>query len=190
MGVLRVPQARWFDAASTLVHYILGAVSQNARIDGDTSGIDPDADRAEFFDATSAAWQELNPEDHPFMHAVVGGIREHDDREQFLTGITVVLDGLTRLRGPIHRPVDPAGRHRGVGRLPRRPRGVPAGGDPLVRPSGESPSLEHSDKRLDHGFRHLCRLCGPGGGRYDPRRCWPVRSAGRARGCGWVLTFG
>ncbi|MDA2807568.1 TetR/AcrR family transcriptional regulator [Nocardiopsis suaedae] len=97
-GALGVPRARWFDAASTIVHYILGAVSQNARIEGDTSGIGTDADREEFFGATSAAWQELDPEEYPFMHAIVGQMREHDDREQFLTGITVILDGLTHLR--------------------------------------------------------------------------------------------
>lgn len=98
VDALGVPRARWFDAASTLVHYILGAISQNARIEGDTSGTDPEVDREEFFDATSSAWQGLDPEDYPFMHAVVGQVREHDDREQFLTGIAVVLDGLTRLR--------------------------------------------------------------------------------------------
>ncbi|MFD8750015.1 TetR/AcrR family transcriptional regulator [Kitasatospora sp. NPDC059577] len=98
VGALGVPQARWFDAASTLVHYILGAISQNARVEGDTSGIDPEADREELFDATSRAWQELDAESHPFLHAIVGQIREHDDREQFLTGVAVVLDGLTRLR--------------------------------------------------------------------------------------------
>ncbi|MFE7571710.1 TetR/AcrR family transcriptional regulator [Streptomyces sp. NPDC057539] len=98
VGALGVPRTRWFDAASTLVHYILGAVSQHARIEGDTSGIDPAADREEFFDAASAAWEELSPEDYPFMHAIVGQMREHDDREQFLTGIAVVLDGLSRLR--------------------------------------------------------------------------------------------
>ncbi|MEL5956627.1 helix-turn-helix domain-containing protein [Streptomyces sp. CLV115] len=95
VGALGVPQASWFDAASALVHYILGAVSQNARVDGDTSTVQPD--RAEFLGATATAWQELAPEDYPFMHAIVGQIREHDDREQFLTGIAIVLDGLTRL---------------------------------------------------------------------------------------------
>ena len=98
VSALGVPQARWFDAASTLVHYLLGAISQNARIEGDTSGIDPETvDREEFFDAASAAWRELKAEDYPFMHAVTAQIRRHDDREQFLTGIAVVLDGLTRL---------------------------------------------------------------------------------------------
>ncbi|OZM77851.1 TetR/AcrR family transcriptional regulator [Pseudonocardia sp. MH-G8] len=98
VGALGVPRASWFDATSTLVHYILGAVSQNARTDGDVPGPGPAFDRDEFFDATSAAWQELDPEDHPFLHAVVTQMREHDDREQFLTGIAIVLDGLTHLR--------------------------------------------------------------------------------------------
>lgn len=98
VSALGVPQARWFDAASTLVHYILGAVGQNTRIEGDTSGVEPDADREEFLGATAQAWQTLDPEDYPFMHAIAGRISEHDDREQFLTGIAVVLDGLIRLR--------------------------------------------------------------------------------------------
>lgn len=94
---LGVPRASWFDAASTLVHYILGAVSQNVRIDGDASGVEPDADREEFLGAASAAWQELDAEEYPFLHAVADQVREHDDRRQFLTGIAVVLDGITRL---------------------------------------------------------------------------------------------
>lgn len=94
---LGVPEERWFDAASTLVHYILGAVSQNARIEGDTSNIDGDVDREEYFGAASAGWQALAPESYPFMRAIVGQARDHDDREQFLTGIAVILDGLTHL---------------------------------------------------------------------------------------------
>lgn len=92
---LGVPRASWFDAASTLVHYLLGAVSQNAHIGGDFSAVEPD--RAEFLDTSVTAWKALDPEDYPFMHAIVGRLGEHDDREQFLTGIAIVLDGLTRL---------------------------------------------------------------------------------------------
>ncbi|WP_285566586.1 MULTISPECIES: TetR/AcrR family transcriptional regulator [unclassified Streptomyces] len=98
VSALGVPEDRWFVAASTLVHYILGAISQNAHIEGDTSELDADVDRADFFGATSSAWQELPAAHYPFLNAVAGQIREHDDREQFLTGIAVVLDGLTRLR--------------------------------------------------------------------------------------------
>ncbi|MFD8339854.1 TetR/AcrR family transcriptional regulator [Streptomyces solisilvae] len=98
VGALGVPQAAWFDATATLVHYILGAVSQNARVDGDTSGVEAGVDREEFLGAASRAWQELDPDDYPFMHAIVDQMREHDDREQFLTGIALVLDGITNLR--------------------------------------------------------------------------------------------
>ncbi|QNP74900.1 TetR/AcrR family transcriptional regulator [Streptomyces roseirectus] len=95
VGALGVPRASWFDAASTLVHYILGAVSQNTRTEGDTP--DGSHDRDAFLDATAEAWQDLDAEDHPFMRAVVSQIHAHDDREQFLTGIAVITDGLTRL---------------------------------------------------------------------------------------------
>ncbi|MGW4425871.1 hypothetical protein [Streptosporangium sp. NPDC004631] len=44
------------------------------------------------------AWQELDPADYPFMHAVSGRMREHDDRERFLAGIALILDGITNLR--------------------------------------------------------------------------------------------
>lgn len=95
VGALGVPRDAWFDAASTLVHYILGAISQNARIDGDVPDTEPE--REEFFDAAATAWRELDPEKYPFMHAVVGRMSRHDDREQFLTGVAIVLAGLTRL---------------------------------------------------------------------------------------------
>lgn len=92
---LGVPQASWFEAASTLVHYILGAVSQNTRMEGDAP--EGSYDRGEFLGAAAAAWQDLDVEDFPFMHAIAAQMDTHDDREQFLTGIAVILDGLTRL---------------------------------------------------------------------------------------------
>lgn len=91
-----VPQTAWFDATSTIVHYILGAVSQHARVGGDAADGEPD--RQEFLDATAAAWHELPPERYPFMHAIVNQMRTHDDRQQFRVGITVILDGLPRGR--------------------------------------------------------------------------------------------
>ncbi|MGX1123178.1 AcrR family transcriptional regulator [Streptomyces ambofaciens] len=53
IGALGVPRASWFDAASMLVHYILGAVSQNTAMEGDTP--DGSHDRDAFLDATEAA---------------------------------------------------------------------------------------------------------------------------------------
>ena len=87
-----VPESNWFTAASTLVHYILGATVQNA---ANARFLVPDLDRAEFLGTVAKAWEELDPDDYPFVRAVADQMRVHDDREQFLTGVDTVLTGIT-----------------------------------------------------------------------------------------------
>jgi AcrR family transcriptional regulator len=94
---LGVPEDDWFTAASALVHYILGAAGQNA---ANTSGLASGMDRVEFLDAASKAWERLDPADYPFTRAVAAQVREHDDREQFLAGIDLILTGIVT----VHRP--------------------------------------------------------------------------------------
>ncbi|WP_035803484.1 TetR/AcrR family transcriptional regulator [Kitasatospora mediocidica] len=94
---LGVPEGSWFTAASVLVEYILGAAAQNA---ANARALGPDANRAEFLDAVSNAWEELDPDDYPFTRAVAEQLRAHDDREQFLAGIDLVLAGITALHPP------------------------------------------------------------------------------------------
>lgn len=93
---LGVPRTAWFVATSTVVHYILGAVSQHARVGGGATEGGPD--RQEFLDVTAAAWHELPPERYPFMHAIIDQMRTHEDRQQFRAGITIILTGLPRTR--------------------------------------------------------------------------------------------
>ncbi|GII60355.1 TetR family transcriptional regulator [Sphaerisporangium krabiense] len=103
---LGVPEGDWFTAASALVHYILGAAGQNA---ANARVLASDADRAEFLDAASRAWEELDPDDYPFTRAVANQVREHDDREQFLAGIDLILTGVTTLHPPTGQaPAPPA----------------------------------------------------------------------------------
>ncbi|MET8001492.1 TetR/AcrR family transcriptional regulator [Nonomuraea glycinis] len=93
---LGVPRGDWFATTSTLVHYILGATAQTSQSSGDGS----ETDRAEFLDTASRAWQDLDPDDYPFIRAIAGQMREHDDREQFRTGVDLVLTGITTLHPP------------------------------------------------------------------------------------------
>jgi AcrR family transcriptional regulator len=89
---LGAPESTWFVATSALMYYVLGAGGQNAanaRIAG------PDTDRAEFLDAASSGWEALDPDDYPFTRAVAEQLRDHDDREQFLAGISLILAGVT-----------------------------------------------------------------------------------------------
>jgi AcrR family transcriptional regulator len=97
---LGVPEDGWFITTSVLVHYILGAAGQNAANTASVGTLGPDVDRAEFLDAVSTAWEGLDPDDYPFTRAVADQVREHDDREQFLAGIDLVLTGITVLHPP------------------------------------------------------------------------------------------
>jgi AcrR family transcriptional regulator len=93
---LAVPERAIFDAAGTLVNYVIGVAVQNAanarHLDGDGT------DRAAFLDNTAARWAQLDPGRYPFVHASITKLREHDDREQFLAGVDIFLSGIAALR--------------------------------------------------------------------------------------------
>ncbi|TCK25547.1 TetR/AcrR family transcriptional regulator [Pseudonocardia endophytica] len=89
---LGVPERGWFTASSALVHYVLGAAGQNV---ANAGAADPGIDRSAFLDSVSAEWEALDADDFPFASAVAGQMRDHDDREQFLAGVDLVLAGIT-----------------------------------------------------------------------------------------------
>ncbi|MEU8453840.1 TetR/AcrR family transcriptional regulator [Streptomyces griseoaurantiacus] len=98
---LGVPRGDWFTTTSTLVHYVLGATSQNAQAADDVPGeAPPDTEevRAAFLDTASRAWRDLDPEEYPFLHDIADQMREHEDRAQFLAGVDLILAGVTASR--------------------------------------------------------------------------------------------
>ncbi|MEV7043561.1 TetR/AcrR family transcriptional regulator [Amycolatopsis sp. NPDC051061] len=97
---LGVPQGHWFTTTSALVSYLLGAAGQNAT---NARSAGPHTNRDEFLDAVSSAWEELDPAEYPFTRAVAAELRGHDDREQFLAGVDLVLAGITA----VHLPAGP-----------------------------------------------------------------------------------
>jgi AcrR family transcriptional regulator len=92
---LGVPEDSWFTAGSALVHYILGAAGQNAANTANARALGPGMDRSGFLDAVSKAWEELDPDEYPITRALAEQVRDHDDREQFLAGVDLVLAGIT-----------------------------------------------------------------------------------------------
>lgn len=98
---LGVPRGDWFTTTSTLVHYVLGATSQNAQAaDGVPGDAPPDTEevRAAFLDTASRAWRDLDPEEYPFLHDIADQMRAHEDRAQFLAGVDLILAGVTASR--------------------------------------------------------------------------------------------
>ncbi len=95
LNALAIPEEALFDAAGTLVNYVLGVAAQNAANARHLSG---GSDREAFLDDAAARWARLDPERYPFVHARATQMREHDDREQFLAGVDIFLAGIAALR--------------------------------------------------------------------------------------------
>ncbi|MYR44923.1 TetR family transcriptional regulator [Streptomyces sp. SID5910] len=87
-----------FTAVSALLNYILGVGGQNA---ANARGVDPATDRTQFLGAVADTWARLDPDEYAFTRGMADQLREHDDREEFLAGIDLVLAGITtRLTTP------------------------------------------------------------------------------------------
>ncbi|GAA3865731.1 TetR/AcrR family transcriptional regulator [Streptomyces lacrimifluminis] len=92
---LGVPQAAHFTAASALLNYILGVGGQNA---ANALERRPDTTRAEFLDTVSTSWANLDADEYAFTRSVADQLRDHDDREEFLAGVDLIVAGITALR--------------------------------------------------------------------------------------------
>ncbi|TDO11773.1 TetR family transcriptional regulator [Mycobacterium sp. BK086] len=88
---LGVPESRQFDCASALVHYILGVAGQNA---ANARLFPGEVDRSAFLAGVADTWTRHDVAEYPFVHQVAAQLRDHDDREQFLTGIDLILAGI------------------------------------------------------------------------------------------------
>ena len=93
---LGVPDDERWATVSALLNYILGVGGQNAA-NGQlarTRGLD----RADFLEAMSTVWSQLNPAEYPFLRSVAGQLRAHDDRMDFVAGIDLILSGIDSQR--------------------------------------------------------------------------------------------
>lgn len=95
LQALGVPERALFDAASALVNYILGVAGQNA---ANARLLPRETDRSDFLAAVAARWAQLDPAAYPFVRQAATQLREHDDREQFLAGIDLIMAGIGTLR--------------------------------------------------------------------------------------------
>lgn len=76
------------DSVGVLVNYILGVAGQNAA--NARALANSNMDRSTFLATVAAEWAQLDPAEYPNLYRARTQLREHDDREQFLTGIETV----------------------------------------------------------------------------------------------------
>ncbi len=92
---LGVPARAQFDCASALLNYVLGLAGQYAAGARLLAGV---TDRATFLATVAARWAQLDPAEYPFVRQVAAQLPGHDDREQFLAGIDLILAGITSVQ--------------------------------------------------------------------------------------------
>ena len=87
-----VPEAGLPDSAGVLVNYILGVAGQNAA--NARALASSKMDRSAFLAHAAAQWAQLDPAKYPSVRKARTQLREHDDRQQFLAGIDLILAGI------------------------------------------------------------------------------------------------
>ena len=87
-----VPEEGLSDSAGVLVNYILGVAGQNAA--NARALASSKMDRSAFLAHVAAQWAQLDPAKYPSVRKARTQLREHDDREQFLVGIDLILAGI------------------------------------------------------------------------------------------------
>jgi AcrR family transcriptional regulator len=92
LQVLGVPGPAQFDCASAIANYVLGLAGQYAAA---ARLIAQETDRSAFLATIAARWARLDPARYPFVRQVAAQLPGHDDREQFLAGINLILAGIT-----------------------------------------------------------------------------------------------
>jgi AcrR family transcriptional regulator len=92
LQALGVPPRALPNSAGVLVNYILGVAGQNAA--NARALAESKMDRSAFLAAVAAQWAQLDPARHPSLRKAETQLREHDDREQFLAGIDLILAGI------------------------------------------------------------------------------------------------
>jgi AcrR family transcriptional regulator len=91
LQALGVAEDALFNAGSALVNYILGVAGQNA---ANARLLPQGTDRTAALGTVAASWTELDPARYPFVHHLATKLSDHDDREQFLAGIDLILAGI------------------------------------------------------------------------------------------------
>lgn len=96
VDALGVPQERQWMAACALLNYLLGVSGQNAA--NAVLAREQGLERAPFLDTLAGAWSRLDAQAFPFARKVAGQLRAHDDREDFLAGIDLIVHGMQALQ--------------------------------------------------------------------------------------------
>ncbi|MDF4005094.1 TetR/AcrR family transcriptional regulator [Luteibacter sp. PPL552] len=94
---LDVPEGQLWPTANALLSYIVGVAGQNAA--NAQFARTHKLRRSAFLDDIAVAWSRLDPGEYPFVRRMAAVVAAHDDRDDFLAGVDLILDGIQKRRG-------------------------------------------------------------------------------------------
>ncbi|GAA4605171.1 hypothetical protein GCM10023195_17890 [Actinoallomurus liliacearum] len=86
-----LPAERHFAVSTAICYYITGV---SAQIIAPGTVVGATTSRDAFLARTAEQWERLDPADYPFLTRATADLRDHDDRDQFIIGLDLLLDGL------------------------------------------------------------------------------------------------
>ncbi|MEU6142408.1 TetR/AcrR family transcriptional regulator C-terminal domain-containing protein [Streptomyces sp. NPDC047081] len=92
-----LPAERLFVAATAISFYITGV---SAKIIAPRIPVDAPAGRDAYLAQTAERWERLDAADYPFLAHAAKDLRDHDDRDQFIAGLDMLLHGLNTTADP------------------------------------------------------------------------------------------
>jgi AcrR family transcriptional regulator len=96
LQALGVPDGAQFNSATTLMSYVVGLAAQYAA--GARLHL-RETERSAFLATVATQWTgRHDAATYPFVHQQAMQLAEHDDREQYLAGIDLILAGIATLR--------------------------------------------------------------------------------------------
>lgn len=88
--LLGTPEAALFNATTALMNCVLGVAAQHAA----AARLPRNTERSAHLTAIAEGWALLDPVEYPFVRRLAAQLPGHDDREQFLAGVNLVLAGI------------------------------------------------------------------------------------------------
>ncbi|WP_214319440.1 TetR/AcrR family transcriptional regulator [Nonomuraea sediminis] len=92
-----LPTSRQFAVSTAIFYYVTGV---SAQIIAPGVTVSATTSRDAFLAQTAERWETLDPADYPFLTRITADLREHDDRDQFIAGLDLLLAGLNTAEDP------------------------------------------------------------------------------------------
>lgn len=90
---LHLTPQQTFDAVGAVLGFVIGTAA-DLSTQPPQEVLDGTVDRDAYTADVAQEWEALDPDEYPFLHTVLSIFATHDDRDQFVAGLDLLLAGL------------------------------------------------------------------------------------------------